>query len=230
MEYRRELPAGRNPLERINDWNEFHGSLPVEKIKYQAARCMECGTPFLRQRCKSVSQLEIMPRLPVGRSADNPWPQFPRIYKTDYGQEEAVSLFGGDPRHYCTTVKKFAGDSQGQVKEVHTVNVEWVRKEPGRLMPREIPGSGKVFPARLVLLAMGFTGPEDVLIDRLGIRRDERTNVRAEYGSFATNVKGVFAAGDMRRGQSLVIWAINEGRGAAQECDRYLTGRYHRYE
>ncbi len=113
---------------------------------------------------------------------------------------------------------------------MHTVSVEWVRDEQGRLIPREVPGTGKIFPTRLVLLAMGFTGPEDTLFERLGIQRDERSNARAEYGSFATNVKGVFAAGDMRRGQSLVIWAINEGRGAARECDRYLTGQRHRYE
>ncbi|MFZ5647116.1 MAG: glutamate synthase small subunit [Bacillota bacterium] len=184
----------------------------------------DCVGTSLRHRCKSVNQLEIMPKPPVERSPDNPWPQFPRIYKVDYGQSEAAALYGSDPRHYCITAKRFIGDDQGHVKEVQTVNVEWVKDDQGRLSPREIPGTGKVWPAQLVLLAMGFLGPEDNLLEQLGVDRDERSNAKAEYGKFATNVKGVFAAGDMRRGQSLVVWAINEGRGAARECDRYLMG------
>lgn len=184
----------------------------------------DCVATSLRHKCKSVTQLEIMPQPPVLRGPDNPWPQFPRVYKIDYGQEEAVGLYGQDPRRYCVMSKKLTGDEHGRVKEVHTVEVEWVRDEQGRFIPREVPGTGKVWPAQLVLVAMGFAGPEDSLLDQLGIERDERSNARAAYGKFATNIKGVFAAGDMRRGQSLVIWAINEGRGAARECDCFLKG------
>jgi glutamate synthase (NADPH/NADH) small chain len=184
----------------------------------------DCAGTALRHRCSSVNQLEIMPQAPWTRADNNPWPQFPRVCKVDYGQEEAAALYGSDPRHYCVTATKFVGDADGWVKEVHTVNVEWVRDEKGALVPREVPGSGKVWPARLVLLAMGFLGPEDALLTQLGVERDGRSNAKAEYGRFVTNVKGVFSAGDMRRGQSLVVWAINEGRGAARECDRYLMG------
>ncbi|MDF9407976.1 glutamate synthase small subunit [Pelotomaculum isophthalicicum JI] len=184
----------------------------------------DCVGTALRHKCNSVNQLEIMPRLPLERAANNPWPQFPRVFKVDYGQAEAEALYGADPRHYCVTAQKFAGDEYGYVKEVHTIQVEWIKDDQGRLAPREIPGTGKVWSAQLVLLAMGFTGPENTLLDQLGVERDGFSNAKAEYGKFATNVKGVFAAGDMRRGQSLVIWAINEGRGAARECDRYLMG------
>ncbi|SHE47708.1 glutamate synthase (NADPH/NADH) small chain [Desulforamulus putei DSM 12395] len=184
----------------------------------------DCVGTALRHQCRSVVQLEIMPQLPLQRTPDNPWPQYPRIHKVDYGQQEAAALYGEDPRQYCIMTKRFVGDDQGHVKEVHTVNVEWIKNDQGRFAPREIPGTEKVWPAQLVLLAMGFVGPEDTLLDQLGVERDPSTNVRAEYGKFATNVPGVFAAGDMRRGQSLVIWAINEGRGAARECDRYLMG------
>lgn len=184
----------------------------------------DCVGTALRHKCSSVAQLEIMPQLPMERGIDNPWPEYPRVHKVDYGQQEAAAIFGADPRHYCITAKKFVGDEQGQVKEVHTINVEWVKDEQGRIMPREIAGTEKVWPAQLVLLAMGFTGPEAMVPEQLGLERDNRSNVKAEYGKFTTNVKGVFSAGDMRRGQSLVIWAINEGRGAARECDRYLMG------
>jgi len=184
----------------------------------------DCAATAIRHQCKSIVQLEIMPELPSGRGSDNPWPQFPRVLKVDYGQQEAIALYGNDPRQYCITAKKFVGDENGQVKEVHTINVEWIKDDLGRFAPREIQGTEKVWPANLVLLAMGFLGPEDRLLDKLGVQRDERSNVKADYGRFATNVQGVFAAGDMRRGQSLVIWAINEGRGAAVECHHYLTG------
>jgi len=184
----------------------------------------DCVGTALRHGCRSVNQLEIMPKPPGERGPGNPWPQFPRIYKVDYGQEEAAALYGADPRHYCITAKRFVGDANGHVKEAHTVNVEWVKDDQGHFTPREIPGTERVWPAQLVLLAMGFLGPEDTLLEQLGVERDGRSNVKAEYGKFATSVKGVFAAGDMRRGQSLVIWAINEGRGAALACDRYLMG------
>ena len=182
----------------------------------------DCVGTSIRHKCQSVNQLEIMPQLPVERAADNPWPQFPRIHKIDYGQEEATALYGADPRHYCITTKKFVGDENGNVKEVHTVQVEWVKDEQGRMMPKEIAGTEKVWPAQLVLLAMGFLGPEDQLLEQLGVERDARTNAKAEYGCYATSVEGVFTAGDMRRGQSLVVWAISEGRQAAREVDKYL--------
>ena len=184
----------------------------------------DCVGTSIRQNCRSVQQLEIMPLPPSERQPDNPWPQWPKVLKVDYGQEEAAALYGRDPRIYCTTAKKFTGDSSGNLEAVHTISVEWQKDASGRFVPREIPGTEKVHPAQLVLLAMGFLGPEDTVLKSLGIEQDSRTNVKAEYGYFSTNVKGVFAAGDMRRGQSLVVWAINEGRAAARECDKYLMG------
>jgi glutamate synthase (NADPH/NADH) small chain len=183
----------------------------------------DCVGTSLRHKCKSVTQLEIMPKAPEARAANNPWPQFPRIHKVDYGQEEAATIYGADPRQYCIMTKRIVGDGPGQVQEVHTVQVEWIN-DKGRFVPKELPGTEKIWPAQLVLLAMGFTGPENNLLNQLGVERDGVSNVQAEYGKFATNLEGVFAAGDMRRGQSLVVWAINEGRGAARECDRYLSG------
>jgi glutamate synthase (NADPH/NADH) small chain len=182
-----------------------------------------CGTA-LRQGCRSLVQLEILPRPPLERAPDNPWPEWPKIYRLDYGQEEAAAVFGADPRVYLTTVKKFLGDASGHVAGVRTVEVTWEKDAQGRYVPREVPGSEKELPAQLVLLAMGFLGPEPGLLDQLGLERDPRSNVKAEHGRYATNVPGVFAAGDCRRGQSLVVWAIHEGRGAARECDRYLMG------
>jgi glutamate synthase (NADPH/NADH) small chain len=161
---------------------------------------------------------------PEERAPDNPWPQWPKIYRLDYGQEEAKAVFGSDPRQYGITTKRFVGDGHGHVKELHTMQIEWV-KDGGRVVPKELPGTEKVFPAQLVLLAMGFLGPQNQLLDQLGVEKDPRSNAKAEHGQFATSVPGVFAAGDMRRGQSFVVWAINEGRGAARECDRYLMGK-----
>jgi glutamate synthase (NADPH/NADH) small chain len=184
----------------------------------------DCVGTSIRHNCKSVIQLEIMPQPAADRQADNPWPQWPKVLKVDYGQEEAIALYGRDPRNYCITAKKFVGDADGSLKEVHAIGVEWQKDAAGRFIPVEIPGTEKVFPAQLVLLAMGFLGPEDTAFKALGVEQDARSNVKAEYGTFSTNVKGVFAAGDMRRGQSLVVWAINEGRAAARECDRYLMG------
>jgi glutamate synthase (NADPH/NADH) small chain len=182
-----------------------------------------CGT-VLRQGCRSLVQLEILPRPPRERAPDNPWPEWPKVYRLDYGQEEAAALFGADPRVYLTTVKKFLGDSAGHVAGVRTVEITWEKDSQGRFVPKEVPGSERERPAQLVLLAMGFLGPEQSLLDQLGVERDTRTNIKAEHGHFQTSLKGVFAAGDCRRGQSLVVWAFNEGRGAARECDRYLMG------
>jgi glutamate synthase (NADPH/NADH) small chain len=184
----------------------------------------DCVGTALRHGCKSVLQLEIVPMPPLSRAADNPWPQWPKVYRLDYGQEEANAIFGDDPRQYAIQTTKFVGDANGQVTAINTIRVEWV-KDNGRSSPRNLPDSEQVFPAQLVLLAMGFSGPENQLIDQLGVEKDPRGNAKAEHGKFATSVPGVFSAGDMRRGQSLVVWAINEGRGAARECDRFLMGK-----
>ena len=183
----------------------------------------DCVGVSLRHGCTSIAQLEIMPRPPDVRPADNPWPEWPRTFRTDYGQEEAREIFGRDPREFGILTKRFVGDAAGRVQEVHTVRVEWGQTD-GRPGFRELPGTEQVWSAQLVLLAMGFMGPERMLIEQFGLEQDTRSNVRAEYGQFATSIPGVFAAGDMRRGQSLVVWAINEGRGVARECDRYLMG------
>jgi glutamate synthase (NADPH/NADH) small chain len=183
----------------------------------------DCVGTALRQGCKSLVQLEIVPMPPLERATDNPWPQWPKVYRLDYGQEEGEALWGQDPRQYAIQTTKFVGDDAGRVHAIQTVQVEWV-KDNGRATPRSIPGSEKILPAQLVLLALGFSGPEYQLLDQLGVEKDPRSNAKAEHGKFATSVPGVFAAGDMRRGQSLVVWAINEGRGAARECDRYLMG------
>ncbi len=184
----------------------------------------DCVGTSVRHGCNSVVQLEILPKPPETRAANNPWPEWPKVYKLDYGQEEAAAKFGADPRVYTTTATKFEGDDKGRVKAVHTVVVEWLKDEQGRYTPKPVPGTEKVVPTQLVLLAMGFLGPEQPLLDSLGLERDARSNVKAEHEKYTTSLPGVFAAGDCRRGQSLVVWAINEGRGVARECDRYLMG------
>ncbi|KAB0671924.1 glutamate synthase subunit beta [Oryzomonas sagensis] len=184
----------------------------------------DCVGTSLRHGCRSVTQLEIMPRSPGERAADNPWPEWPKVHKVDYGQEEAAAKFGADPRTYLTTATGFEGDGSGTVTAVRTVEVAWEKNDRGQFTPKPVPGTEQVRPAGLVLLAMGFLGPEQSLLDALGLERDPRGNIKAEYGRYATSLPGVFAAGDCRRGQSLVVWAFNEGRGAARECDRYLMG------
>ncbi|GFO70377.1 glutamate synthase subunit beta [Geomonas limicola] len=184
----------------------------------------DCVGTSLRHGCTSVTQLEIMPRFPDTRAEDNPWPEWPKTHKVDYGQEEAAAKYGADPRVFLTTATKFEGDACGNVKSVHTVEVKWEKNAQGQFVPTQVPGTEKVRPADLVLLAMGFLGPEGELPKALGVAQDGRSNIKAEYGKYATNIPGVFAAGDCRRGQSLVVWAFNEGRGAARECDRFLMG------
>lgn len=184
----------------------------------------DCVGTSMRHGAKSILQIEILPKPPMARAADNPWPEWPKTYKMDYGQEEAAAKFGSDPRIYLTTVKKFIGDEQGNVKELVTVEIKWEKNDKGQFIPKEQPGTEKTRPASLVLLAMGFLGPEQPLIKDLGVETDPRSNIKAEHEKYTTSLKGVFAAGDCRRGQSLVVWAINEGRGAARECDRYLMG------
>jgi glutamate synthase (NADPH/NADH) small chain len=184
----------------------------------------DCVGTAMRHGCRSLTQVEILPKPPMERAKDNPWPEWPKVYKMDYGQEEAAAKFGADPRIYLTTATKFEGDEHGQVKAIHLVNIEWGKNDKGQFVPKNVPGTERVVPAQLVLLAMGFLGPEQPLLDALGVERDLRSNVKADHGKFTTSIPKVFAAGDCRRGQSLVVWAFNEGRGAARECDRFLMG------
>ena len=185
----------------------------------------DCVGTSLRHGCKSVIQLEIMAKSPLTRAKDNPWPEWPKTYKVDYGQEEAAAKYGSDPRVYLTTATKFVADEQGNLEAVHTVEVEWKKNDKGVFGPQPIAGTEKVRPAQLVLLAMGFMGPEQPLIEAFGLERDARSNVKADHEKYVTNLPGVFAAGDCRRGQSLVVWAFNEGRGVARECDKFLMGK-----
>ncbi|MBR6982435.1 MAG: glutamate synthase subunit beta [Ruminococcus sp.] len=185
----------------------------------------DCVGTAVRHGCKSVTQLEMMPKLPDERAENNPWPQWPRVCKTDYGQEEAIAVFGHDPRIYTTTVKEFIKDEKGRLSAIRTVKLEFVPDEAsGRKVPKEIQGSEEVIPCELCLIAAGFLGCQDYVANAFGVQLDGRTNVKTESGSHATNVPKVFTAGDMHIGQSLVVRAIREGRDAAAETDRYLMG------
>jgi glutamate synthase (NADPH/NADH) small chain len=184
----------------------------------------DCVGTSIRQGAKSVTQLEIMQRPPVERASNNPWPRWPKVLKTDYGQEEAEALFGKDPRLFLVTAKRFLGDKDGRVSGIVVVDVEWKKDASGRFGPQEVAGSERTLPASLILIAMGFLGPEEELLKDFEVERDERGNAKAQFGSFTTSAPGVFAAGDARRGQSLVVWAIAEGRTAAREVDRFLMG------
>lgn len=167
-------------------------------------------------------QLEIMDEMPNERALNNPWPQWARISKTDYGQKEFIELNGEDPRKYCKSVKKFIGDSEGNLKAVVTVNMEWRSDDTGRFTCTEVEGSEKTVEADIVLLAMGFIGTEDYIKDAFEVHLDNRGNIIGEYGDFRTNREKIFTAGDARRGQSLVVWAINEGRAVADVVNNYL--------
>lgn len=184
----------------------------------------DCVGTSLRQGCKSVVQLEILPKPPLERASNNPWPEWPKIYKMDYGQEEAAFVQGGDPRQYLVQTKRFIADADGKLEAIEICDIEWGKDEQGRFMPLEIQGTTRTIPCELALLALGFLGPESEIIEKFSLETDARSNVKAQHEKYTTNVPGVFAAGDMRRGQSLVVWAINEGRGVARECDRFLMG------
>lgn len=179
----------------------------------------DCIGTVLRHGCKSVTALEMMPEPPKERAADNPWPEWPKTLKTDYGHEEAAALFGKDPRIFETTVKELVTDKKGVLKKVKTVRVSFQNGKP-----EEIPGSEKTLPCELLLIAAGFTGCEPYVTESFGIERSSRGTVVTEEGSYETSVPGIFAAGDMRRGQSLVVWAIAEGRACAKDVDRFLMG------
>ncbi|MEH6648682.1 MAG: glutamate synthase subunit beta [Motiliproteus sp.] len=184
----------------------------------------DCVGTSLRHGCASVIQLEIMPKPVDERAANNPWPQWPKVLNVDYGQKEAIAIQSEDPRQYLVMTQKIEGDTDGNVSAVHTVDISWQKNDQGQMIPQPVAGSEKVHPADIVLLAMGFMGPEQGLLDNLEVQTDGRSNVDAQYDQFATNVPGIYAAGDARRGQSLVVWAIDEGRRAAREVDRYLMG------
>lgn len=183
----------------------------------------DCVGTSLRHGCRSVTQLEIMPKPPLERAANNPWPEYKRTLKIDYGQAEAIAVQGEDPRHYLQLTQKLTGVA-GQVTHLHLAGVRWVENAEGQRQPEPVQGSERILPADLVLLALGFVGPEQDLLDQFGVARDARNNVAAEYSEYRTSVSGIYAAGDCRRGQSLIVWAINEGREAAREIDRDLMG------
>ena len=182
----------------------------------------DCVGTCMRHGCKSVTQLEMMPAPPVERAANNPWPEWPKVLKTDYGQEEAAAVFGHDPRVYCTTVKRFISDERGKLSAVETVKLQSVKDETtGRFNMVPVEGTEETLPCQLVLIAAGFLGPQKYVVDAFGVETNARSNVETG-SSHATSVEGVFAAGDMRRGQSLVVWGLREGRDVASEVDEYL--------
>ncbi|XP_007039009.2 PREDICTED: glutamate synthase 1 [NADH], chloroplastic isoform X1 [Theobroma cacao] len=183
----------------------------------------DCIGTSIRHGCSSIVNLELLPQPPRTRAPGNPWPQWPRIFRVDYGHQEAAAKFGKDPRSYEVLTKRFVGDENGTLKGLEVVRVRWEKDASGKFQFKEVEGSVEIIEADLVLLAMGFLGPESTVADKLGLEQDNRSNFKAEYGRFATNVNGVFAAGDCRRGQSLVVWAISEGRQAAAQVDKYLT-------
>lgn len=185
----------------------------------------DCVGTCIRHGCKSLVQLEMMPKPPVSRTASNPWPEWPKVLKTDYGQQEAIAVFGDDPRIYQTTVKEFVADEKGDLKKVICVKLESKKDEAsGRMMMVPIEGSEFEIEAELVLIAAGFLGSQQYVTEAFGVDINARTNVATEPGKYETSVKNVFVTGDMHRGQSLVVWAIHEGREVAKEVDFNLMG------
>ena len=185
----------------------------------------DCIGTAIRHGCKSVTAIEMMPKAPDQRAENNPWPQWPRVCKTDYGHEEAIAVFGSDPRLYQTTVKEFLPDEKGNLRAVKIVHLKpEVDPKTGRTNMVEIPGTEEELPCDILLIAAGFLGSQKYVSEAFGVELDGRTNVKTEAGSYRTNVEKVFTAGDMHRGQSLVVWGVAEGRGAAREVDEYLMG------
>lgn len=184
----------------------------------------DCIGTSLRHGCSSMTNFELLPKPPGERADDNPWPQWPIIFRVDYGHEESEAKFGQDPRNYALLSKSFTGDDNGKLTGVNTVEVKWTKDENGRWQMQEIPGSEKHWQADLILLALGFLGPESYVNEDSNIETDERSNFKANYGEYSTNISGVYAAGDCRRGQSLVVWGIHEGRSAAKQIDTDLMG------
>ncbi len=185
----------------------------------------DCVGTCIRHGCKSIVQLEMMPKAPDERADTNPWPQWPIVCKTDYGQEEAIAVFGHDPRIYTTTVKEFKKDKKGNVSSVVTVQLEsQIDEKTGRKMMVPVAGTEKELPCEIVLIAAGFLGTQKYVTDSFGVELNERTNIKTRAEHFATNVKGIFTAGDCHTGQSLVVKAIRQGRDCAREVDEYLMG------
>ena len=185
----------------------------------------DCVGTCVRHGCKSITQLEMMPKAPDVRAESNPWPQWPLVCKTDYGQEEAIAVFGHDPRIYTTTVKEFKKDKKGNLSSVVLVSLESkLDEKSGRRMMVPVEGTEKEVPCQLVLIAAGFLGSQSYVTDAFGVEVDGRTNVATEGDSFKTSVNKVFTAGDMHTGQSLVVKAIRQGRDCAREVDEYLMG------
>lgn len=184
----------------------------------------DCLGTSMRQGCSSLLNFEIVPQPPDERAANNPWPQWPRIFRIDYGHAEAAAKFGADPRTFSIDTVRFNGDASGNLKSLTAVKVDWSKPVKGGAPFSRVEGSEVELECDLVFLALGFLGPEKLLADQLGIELDPRSNFKADYGKYATSIPGVFASGDCRRGQSLIVWAINEGRECARECDRFLMG------
>ncbi|MBI79847.1 MAG: glutamate synthase subunit beta [Pseudomonadota bacterium] len=183
----------------------------------------DCIGTALRHGCKSIINLELLDKPPVSRAPDNPWPLWPNIFRVDYSHEETMARFNYEPRNYSVVTKKFIGDEDGNLKAIQIASVKWSYKD-GKFSMSEIKGTEKEIEADLIFLSMGFLGPETYLSDKLGIKYDERANYKSEHGEYNSNIPGLFIAGDCRRGQSLVVWAINEGRGAARSIDNFLMG------
>ncbi|MBQ1587241.1 MAG: glutamate synthase subunit beta [Ruminococcus sp.] len=185
----------------------------------------DCVGTCVRHGAKSILQLEMMPKLPDTRAENNPWPEWPRVCKTDYGQEEAAAVFGKDPREYQTTVKEFIKDNNGDLKAVVLVKLDAVKdSKTGRLNMTPIEGSEYIVDCELALIAAGFLGSESYVTDSFGVALDGRTNVAGQNGTHLTSVPNVFTAGDMHSGQSLVVRAIRDGRDCAREVDESLMG------
>ena len=182
----------------------------------------DCIGTAIRQGCKSVTNLEIVTEPPESRAASNPWPQWPLIYRTDYGHAEAAAKFGDDPRMFAVETVEFLGDVEWNLTGLKTIQVDWTVQRPGVAPFSQIEGTEKIIEADLVFLALGFLGPAPGLIEDFGLQTDQRSNISANMTDFETSVPGVFAAGDCRRGQSLIVWAIREGRDAAEACHDYL--------
>ena len=227
------LDSDFNDLENLKAGKEVAGV--IGEVKNQDVIVIgggdtgnDCVGTCIRLGAKSVTQLEMMPCPPAERLDSNPWPEWPKVLKTDYGQEEAIYMFGQDPRVYQTTVKEFISEEvegRKKLKEVVLVSLESKKDEKtGRFMMVPVEGSERTVPAGLVLIAAGFLGSENYVTDGFKVEVDGRTNVKTEPGKYATSVPGVYAVGDMHRGQSLVVWAISEGRNAAREVDRDLMG------
>ncbi|RMX76302.1 hypothetical protein D0869_10839 [Hortaea werneckii] len=183
----------------------------------------DCIGTSVRHGAKSVVNFELLPQPPAERARDNPWPQWPRIYRVDYGHSEVKTHMGRDPREYCVMSTDFVDDGSGKVKGINTIRVEWTKSATGGWDMKKLEGTEEYFPADLVLLSMGFLGPEDKVMGG-NIEKDARKNIKTPAGHYNTNIEGVFAAGDCRRGQSLIVWGINEGRMAARDVDSFLTG------